>query len=115
MDSIMTVARDDLFVVRMVGQEQPEFKANWMITFRVDNEGVDPSWFFQCMKTCFGEDKNLIKLQVNTVVLSLSEKVEDKKAFCEAKAEELLNVLKKHPLWGKKDGPDLDDDFHTLD
>lgn len=98
--------KSDLFVITVVSRTLVEPHGPWQVTLRVDNLGVEPVYFDQVLENCFAFDRG-VAMSGNTLVCLTGEKIEDLEAFCDKKADELLDSLKKHPLWDKLGSPDL--------
>lgn len=109
--------QSDLFVVKVVDQiERDTTVGGWMLLVEVDNLGVEPNYFNQCLVDCYASDVSS-SVSGNRIVFNYAEKSpeEEYEVFCEGVAKEILKELKKHPQWGEKDGPDLKRNYDNLD
>ena len=99
------VDRGGLFVIRLEdfsrGKEVDEF----VVKILVINQTIDESWFNEALIKCFSSDRGA-KLEENMVIITTGFFIKDVIDFLNQKADELMDVLKTHPKWGKVGGPD---------
>ena len=102
-------------MVSFVLQSKEIRKGPWKAELSFENLGIEPCYFGQCMEKAFLGDKGVVIVKEKTIIFEREDKIQNQGAFCKARARELMDLLKKHPLWGKSGGPDLSDDYHKLD
>lgn len=112
--------QDDLFILSIVWQAQPEF-SNSSVTIKVKfaNEAIEPAYFNQCVESAFVGDRDYVDHDVvsGTVTFTLSALLDEseKEEYLEKKASLLLDELAKHKDWGKEGGPNLRTGYDLLD
>jgi len=106
--------QSDFFVVSFVKQEK-EARQPWKVELLFGNLGIEPNYFVQCLEKVFLNDRGVVTVSGNKVVFEREDKIRDEGKFCKAKAGELLDLLRRHPLWGKPGGPDQSAIYNRLD
>lgn len=111
---MVRVNKGDFFVVEFISLVEKDSRDGWVLTLRVNNLGVDGSYFDQCLKNCYSETSNVV-VEGNILKYSHLSEIENVELYCEGVAKDILEELMKSPLWGKVGGPDLKSDYDKLD
>jgi hypothetical protein len=99
------VDRGGLFVMRFEGQGRPEEGDGFVIRISVINQTIEVKWFEEAVKICFSSDRGVV-VEGGLLIFTKAEFEHDEIDFLNKRADELMDVLKTHPNWGKVGGPD---------
>jgi hypothetical protein len=99
------VDRGGLFVMRFEGQGRPEVGDGFVIRISVINQTIEEKWFEEALKICFSSDRGVV-VEGGLLIFTKAEFEHDEIDFLNKRADELMDVLKTHPKWGKPGGPD---------
>jgi hypothetical protein len=99
------VDRGGLFVMRFEGQGRPEEGDGFVLRISVINQTIEEKWFEEALKICFSSDRGVV-VEGGLLIFTKAEFEHDEIDFLNKRADELMDVLKTHPKWGKPGGPD---------
>ncbi len=99
------IDRGGLFVMRFEGQGRREGSDGFVIRISVVNQTIEEKCFEEAVKICFSTDRGVV-MEGDLIVFTKGDFVEEERVFLEDRADELMEVLKVQPQWGKLGGPD---------
>lgn len=111
----MTVVnKGDFFEVKIFGQYLKGDLKTWLTLIQIQNISIDGNYFNEVMEQLYGKD---VAYSYSGYFIAVDDlqKEADLEAFCTKEAEKILTLLARHPLWGEAGGPELGDDYSTLD